>query len=83
MSVLRKGLNSVTNHYGDVKLSLCSRGFSVLGGDEWIMARLLYNLEKAAPVRSEWEFGWPPVPEWSEVLCPCRDSKTIFRLPIQ
>jgi len=28
MSVIRKGLNSVTNQYGDVKFSLCSLGFS-------------------------------------------------------
>ena len=83
MSVLRKRLNSATNQYGDFKLSLCSRGFSAVDGDGWIIARSLYNLQKAGPIRAEWEDGWPPVPDWRKVLWPCRDSKTIFHVLIQ
>ena len=80
MSVTRKELNSVTNQYGDVKLSLCSLGSSALDGDERIMARALW---KAATVRIESEVGWLHVPYWREVLCPCWESEAIFRLPIQ
>jgi len=43
MSVIRKWLNSVTNQYGDVKLSLCSLGFLAVDWGERIMVRSFYN----------------------------------------